>query len=339
MRTLALVTGLLLALATPPALAQKPTGHVGAHWAGDSREGGEDIAAAIEVAIPFSDTGATCDNVDDYDEACPYTGSTSPDLVYTFVAAYSTVADVDLLGSTYDTKVYVYDADLNLVACNDDFYPDYVSKLEAVMFAGGMRYYLVIDGYGGDCGEYVVSVCEILPCDFGCAESDVLEGEPSLHGGYVDTYNGGCDVDPPAFQQLERPAGSPTLHFCGITGYAASENGWQRDSDWFQFTAAGTQVTIDAFAPYSWSASFDVLFLDGCDDVSLLPYQYGSCGSGTIVVDTAPGQVVTLRVRPLHEDMQPCGDFVDEYRLAITGIEGPVAVEGRSWSGVKGMYR
>jgi len=338
MRTLALAAGLLLVLAAPT-LAQKSISHIGAHRASDSREGGEDIASAIEVVIPFSDTGATCDNVDDYDEVCPYPGSTSPDVVYTFVAPYSSVFDVDLLGSTYDTKVYVYDADLSLVACNDDFYPDYVSKLEGVVFQGGTRYYLVIDGYGGDCGEYVVTVCDYLPCDFGCASSDVLEGEPPLYGGYVDTYNGGCDVDPPVFQQLELPDGAATLHFCGILAYAQYGGAWQRDSDWFQFTAAGTQVSIHAMAPFSWPASFDVLFLDGCDDVSLLPYQYGSCGSGTILVDTVPGQVVTLRVRPLYEDMQPCGYFADEYIFEITGLGGPVAVQGRSWSGVKGMYR
>jgi len=339
MRTLALVTGLLLVRAAPPVPAQKPVSHVGAHRAADAREGGEDIASAFEVALPFSDTGATCDNVDDYDEACPYPGSTSPDVVYTFVPSYDTYADVDLLGSTYDTKVYVYDADLNVVACNDDYYADYVSRLDGVVFAGGTRYYLVIDGYGGDCGEYVVTICEYLPCDFGCNESDVLEGEPPFHYGYVDTYNGGCDVDPPVFQILERPVDSATLHFCGTVGYAQGGADWQRDRDWFQFTAAGEQVFIDVTAPYSWPASFDVLFLDGCDNVSLDPYPLGVCQSGQLVVDTALGQVVTLRVRPLGEDRPPCGYAVDEYLLAITGIAGTVAVEVRSWSGVKGMYR
>ena len=41
-------------------------------------EGGETIADAVEVPFPFTDTGATCDNIDDYDEVCPYADSNSP---------------------------------------------------------------------------------------------------------------------------------------------------------------------------------------------------------------------------------------------------------------------
>ena len=75
--------------ATP---APKSDAHVLAHPASD-RSGGETIADAVPIgSLPFSDTGATCDNVDDYDEACPY-GSTSPDVVYAFTPA----ADMDML--------------------------------------------------------------------------------------------------------------------------------------------------------------------------------------------------------------------------------------------------
>ena len=88
----------------------------------------EAAADAIVVELPFFDTGATCDNVDDYDEVCPYTGSTSPDVVYLYVNPdqfeLCAHADIDLFGSSYDTKVYVYDGSLNVLACNDDYYFD-----------------------------------------------------------------------------------------------------------------------------------------------------------------------------------------------------------------------
>jgi hypothetical protein len=51
----------------------------------DSREGGETIADAwVIYALPFNDTGNTSDNVNDYDEICPFSGSTSPDVVYAY---------------------------------------------------------------------------------------------------------------------------------------------------------------------------------------------------------------------------------------------------------------
>jgi len=328
---------LLLAL---PAMAQKPAGHVLDNPASDAREGGETIADALEVPFPFSDTGATCDNIDDYDEVCPYSNSTSPDVVYTFVPDWDCQVDIDLAGSTYDTKAYVYDENLNLVACNDDYYPNYVSLLQSVPFFGGERYYLVIDGYGGDCGEYVVGVCDPMPCDFGCYGANILENEPPLYYGYEDNYNGGCDVDPPVFQILEQPAGEDRIEFCGLLGYAGSSSNWQRDVDWLQFMATGQEVRLEFWAPYSFDATVDVLFLDGCDDVSLLPYELSSCGMlSDLVVPTVPGQMVTVRVEPLHEQRPACTWYDnDEYKLFITGAAGTVATETWSWSAVKAMY-
>ena len=337
MRPLALAPVLLL-LALP-VLAQKPAVSYDPGPLVDGREGGETIADAIEVPFPFTDSGATCDNLDDYDEVCPYPGSTAPDVVYTFVPEWDTVADVDLWGSTYDTKVYVYDENLALVACNDDFYPDYVSKIENLSVYAGMRYYLIIDGYGTSCGQYTVTVCEYLPCDFFCY-GEYLEGEPPFIPGYVDQYNAGCDVEPPIFQQLPIPDDEEWFEFCGESGYRVTGDQWERDSDWFQFTAAGDQVIIVCFAAYSWATAFDVLFLDGCDDVSLLPSALGSCGSNEIVVNTVPGQLLTLRVRPLHPELPGCSHgLLDEYIFWIRGGGTPVAAERHTWSDVKGLYR
>ncbi len=105
-----------------PSDPTKPTTHLRTNEAYDSREGGETIEDAIEIELPFYDTGMTCDNVDDYDEACPYANSTSPDVVYTFVSSEMTDVKIDLCGSLYDTKVYLYDEFMNLIACNDDYY-------------------------------------------------------------------------------------------------------------------------------------------------------------------------------------------------------------------------
>ena len=126
------------------------------------RGDGDTIATAIVIpALPYNDTGTTAGYVNDYDEICPYSGSTAPDVVYKYVATSSQSVDIDLCGSGYDTKLYVYDAGLNLIACNDDFYfgapcGAYVSKLENVPFVAGTTYYIIIDGYGAASGAYVL---------------------------------------------------------------------------------------------------------------------------------------------------------------------------------------
>ncbi len=70
-----------------------------------------------------------------------------------------------MFGSAYDTKIYVYDENLAMVACNDDFYSDYTSRLENVPLAAGVQYFLVIDGYGGDFGDYLLQITEFEPCE------------------------------------------------------------------------------------------------------------------------------------------------------------------------------
>jgi len=107
------------------------------------RQGGDDFEDAVEITLPRHGTGTTVGYNDDHDEMCPYGGS-APDVVYRFTAARDMGVDVDLCGSSYDTKTYVYvDAEpLVLLACADDAYGsgspcgDYVSRiLDAPEFA------------------------------------------------------------------------------------------------------------------------------------------------------------------------------------------------------------
>jgi hypothetical protein len=246
--------------------------------------------------------------------------------------------ELDMAGSTYDTKIYVYDVNLNLMACNDDFYPDYVSRIDDLPVEAGMQYFVVIDGYGGDAGDYVFSSCENLPCDFGCSPDDVLEGEPDFYDGYVDAYNGGCDTDPPVFQPLYMPPGEESMWFCGISGWYGSGDD-QRDTDWFEFVATGESITIHVWAPYTFSIDADVMYVQDCQDVSVLPYQLGSCGTGDIDIPTTPGELVRLRVRPTWATQAPCADIYDQYKLRFTGIDGVVPVESTTWTTVRRLYR
>lgn len=118
---------------------------------------GDDIGSAIVIDdIGYIASGNTCGFTDDYDESCPYTGSTSPDVVYSYSPTTSLdLLTVDLCTSSYDTKVYIYvNAAGNLIACNDDACSDpsgnpFRSKVECVNVVPGNTYYIVVDGYFG----------------------------------------------------------------------------------------------------------------------------------------------------------------------------------------------
>ena len=153
-------------------------------------QGGDNIGNATVISsLPFSDDGSTAGYSDDYDEVCNFPGSTSPDVVYAYTPSTNITVDISLCGgSDYDTKLYVYEnSPGNLVDCNDDYcstpnYPSpYVSSLEDLYLLSGQTYYFVIDGYGGDYGNYTIDVT----------------GIPDLNWLSIDPAQGSIDPDDP----------------------------------------------------------------------------------------------------------------------------------------------
>jgi len=167
-RTITCLTGLFLlcaavAVAAPspgnsaevPDKESQPTG-VPTY---EGRIEGDTIETAFKILyFPFTDSMDTCPFLHDYDECCPYTGSMSPDVVYEYYCQNDRSIDIDLCASSYDTKVFVYEnAHGNLVGCNDDMLgcgPSGYQSLLSVELNAGNTYYIVIDGYGSDCGTY-----------------------------------------------------------------------------------------------------------------------------------------------------------------------------------------
>ncbi|MFC1572120.1 hypothetical protein ACFL6M_00830 [Candidatus Eisenbacteria bacterium] len=322
-----------------PDLSGKPAIIV---YEGGERQGGDTVLnATFFTTLPYNDTGTTCNYVDDYDEACPYTGSTSPDVVYEFAPLASVLVDIDLCGSTYDTKLYVYqDAVGNLVACNDDFYFDdvcgvYVSKLEGVPVLVGATYYIIIDGYGGDCGDYAIAVTEggsLEPCSE-CPPEAVPEGEPDIVDEYIDMHNGGCNSDPFVIQYLETCDGSVLM--CCNTGTYVVGGINSRDTDWFEIMGAGGDVTFTVES--NCAVNMYVLNTD-CNSIELLhQLSVEACVPGTIVFPLAAGEIVWLWVGPQEFSGIPQVDYI----LSVSGIAsgGPSPVETTSWGAIKNLYK
>ena len=125
-------------------------------------------------------TGTTVGFINDYDETCPYSGSTSPDVVYKMTIPDSVNGIIiDLCDSWYDTKVYVYSGDdleagdTTNIACNDDYcssdsssYTSYLEMGSTMAEDGGVSagdYYIVVDGYGSEDGTYWMEISTMLP--------------------------------------------------------------------------------------------------------------------------------------------------------------------------------
>ncbi len=125
------------------------------HNSGD-RVGGDDMATATVIpGLPYSDIGNTSAFTNLYDVACPYTGSTAPEVVYSFEAVTDWTVDVTLCNaSDFDTKLYISDSLGNVVGCIDDVCPGYQSELIGVSLAGGDTYFFFVDGYGTAAGNY-----------------------------------------------------------------------------------------------------------------------------------------------------------------------------------------
>jgi hypothetical protein len=303
------------------------------------REGGETIEDAVPILeLPFADTGATCDNINDYDVQCPFYGSPSPDVVYSITPAVDQGISIDLCYSLFDTKVYVFDQDLQLMACNDDFYTgppcgQFVSFIPEVLLNGGETYYIIIDGYGGDCGEYTLEVNELLICGVECPPEGVPEGEPDLQDGYVDTFNGGCNSDPAVFQSLPvRPDGCGDL--CGISGWYLDGAISSRDTDWFEAIGTGEVMAITLEADLAIQL---YVIRPDCDNlVSLAEGQAPSLEPVEVLLPTEAGQLYWIWVGP--QEYTGWGNEFD-YVLTVCGLEGTVSSDRISWDAVKTLYR
>jgi hypothetical protein len=193
---------------------------------------GNTIADAIVIpAWPYSTSGNTSVGyTNNYDDVCPYSGSTAPDVVYAFTPATDMCIDIDLCGSAYDTKLYVYENAHTPgapFACNDDYYGSgdpcgsWVSALFGLELTGGNTYYIVVDGYGTSAGAYELSVTECpVPYVIECPPGSVAEIEPC-----GENLNGGCNMPIPAFQSVNHGD-----IICG-TLWAV---GGTRDTDWYE---------------------------------------------------------------------------------------------------------
>jgi len=175
---------------------------------------------------------------------------------------------------------------------------DGMTETDCTESGGGFR------GFETLC-EYVA--CE--PCDVTASPEARMEGEPVCHDNYIDTYNGGCESDPPVFQSIE--CGSAVF---GTSGTYFYEGVQRRDADWYILFADEPQTL-------TWSvwAEFpsEILILDGgdgCPGEVLATATGAPCEMAVITVAVESG-TYWLGVQPSVLQGIPCSR---EYEATVT---------------------
>ena len=325
------------------ALAKLPSG-AAPNVPRPGRQGGDTIETAFLIrTLPFTSTGTTTGYNDDYDQSCPNLAA-APDVVYALLSSQNQEVTIDLCGSWYDTYIWVYDQALALIGCNDDYYHgppcgENVSRIAGLALAANQTYYIVIDGYDGSHGDYALAVAEAEPCVVTTPAGALVEGEPALHDGYEDQWNGGCAVVPAVFQSIPGAPDGEAV-FSGIAGWYMSEGNETRDADWYSVIAGEAgwiQITADADYPTVVSELLpqDCLATIPAHSIAV------ACGEpATLTTSTyASGTPVWIWVGSSSMSPPPGAGNEYAYVLWLSGLEPGVPVASSTWSDVKALYR
>jgi len=197
-------------------------------------QGGEDISTAVEIpSLPYTTTGTTVGYNDDYDEACDI-ASTSPDVVYYYIATGHDLLDINLCGAgtDYRTHLWAYEnSEAQLIACNR-FSAECGGQLKSALtnvevFAGN-TYYIVVDGDYGASGNYELDITSTpAPPSFarhpGLADAGTgsmvftYEYESPLDTQlyWLGTDDGGATISPAIYWNLENLATEPSIEYFG----------------------------------------------------------------------------------------------------------------------------
>lgn len=294
-------------------------------WTPQPQPIGEDMSNAKPITgLPYNDSGNTSGFRNDYGaEDYP---SSSPDVVYKYTPASDENVTLSLCGGTaYDAAMFVMDDENTIIASSDDAC-GLEPEITALNLAGGNTYYIVVEGYGQNCGYYLLNLMrENLGICFECPPGARIEDEPICGPDYVDNYDGGCNWDPYRFLPID------CGYICGETGTYLLQGSSYRDTDWYVITVTEPAtyrgvgdgfplrlfvlpaVCPDPGGPYNTTVAPSCVWSD--------PLFFG------------PGTYYLWAGPDVFSDV-PCGS---KYLLEV--VCRTTATENTTWGKVKGLFR
>ncbi|HEY3293972.1 MAG TPA: hypothetical protein VGL38_00885 [bacterium] len=262
---------------------------------------GETCANALPFTLDTPYNGTTVGFQDNYESVCPYS-STSPDVVYSYTPSVDQLVTFSLCQGTtdYDTKLFVFagSCDGTPVGCNDDactapLFPNpYVSRVACLQLTAGTTYFIVVDGYGGESGNYTLlgtaCFCDIQEQAGDIAE--VTEPWPIPNNFSQNDPDGGCNNRPgtPLFQNIqcgETIFGKTFMYTDNISGLL------YRDTDWYRLVVnTTTYATWSVTGEDSLAAIIVKHVMDPCSTLSLTAaVSAGMCSTATVSACLLPG--------------------------------------------------
>ncbi|HTN85551.1 MAG TPA: MXAN_6577-like cysteine-rich protein [Sorangium sp.] len=117
-------------------------------------------STAIDLGseLPLTRTGSTAGQPNSVTPSCT-SGSTAPEMVFTYTAPAEDSYVIDTIGSTFDTVVHVHTGGCGgaTLLCNDDGGGSGPSRLTVALTAGQVIT-IVVDGYGGASGNFTLNI-------------------------------------------------------------------------------------------------------------------------------------------------------------------------------------
>ncbi|MBL8946208.1 MAG: hypothetical protein JNK45_23795 [Myxococcales bacterium] len=138
-----------------------------------------DIGSVLGHAVASGDTAG---DDDDVDASCGGPGGN--DHIVAWTAPSGGVFSFDLRGSEYDTKLSLHSAcdARSELECNVDDSVDVLQSEIEIELAAGQRVYVVVDGWAGSVGPWVLNIFDVpLGCGDGAATgAEVCDGDDVL---------------------------------------------------------------------------------------------------------------------------------------------------------------
>jgi hypothetical protein len=308
--------------------------------------GGESFADAVDMmALPFSDA----DNLWNYADDIDFGYGTSPDCVYQFTPDFDGCVTVDLCGSNYDSMLWIVAADqTTIVAWNDDgaACDATQSQISWMNIYNGELLYYVVDGYGGQAGDFVLDVfVRDCPPPPECPPGAILEGE-GCSDPYDDNYNNGCNG---SLIWQEIACSDAQIVVCGTTfNHYTGGGGGARDTDWYRLIPHEI-MTITATSYYESSGSLYYI-VDTCGDCGTgcvgIPagVHIGSRELGTLIFDIDPAipfNGIFQSKNYYDGTWYYCTDPESwPYVLTVDGFYCPATPnDTETWGGVKNLFK
>lgn len=229
-------------------------------------QGGETIYNAPTLTSPAKIVGSTAGYANDYQIPCPTWTSESADVAYTVDVTEAALYTFDLIGSHFDTQIFLADAEEYLIACDSDFHGGGDSCIRDIWLEPG-QYFLIIDGgyyEDGAEGQYYLNVYHYP--DFAPYDCTGLpqENEPVVTNLYgFDNINSGFNGE---FTMLG-------TEICGDLFTFDPEFGAPlRDTDHYEFTLTNQGVvTVSSYC----TLDYVVELASGVSEADVLGHDMG----------------------------------------------------------------